>query len=71
MTRCKVLFTFIHRIIKKNKKEDTILDDKMADLECDLSVDPVQRMYLSKNTKKMMEVINNRFAIVYERVFID
>lgn len=69
-TSCKVLFTFVHKIIKKNKDE-SIADGGAADLECDLGVDPMQRLYLSRDTERMMEVINNRFAIVYRRYYVD
>ena len=31
----------------------------------------VQRLYLSMNTKLLMEVINDKFAIIYERIYID
>lgn len=34
----------------------------------DVNYDPNQRLYLSKNTKRMMEVINNFAATVYKRV---
>ena len=31
----------------------------------------MQRLYLSMNTKLLMEVINDKFAIIYERIYID
>ena len=31
----------------------------------------MQRLYLSKNTRYMMEAVNNSFAIVYERKNLD
>ena len=31
----------------------------------------VQRLYLSMNTKLLMEVINDKFALVYKRMYVD
>ena len=31
----------------------------------------VQRLYLSMNTKLLMEVINDKFALLYERMYVD
>ena len=36
-----------------------------------ISADPRQRLYLSKDTKRLMEVVNNFVATVYQRVNID
>ena len=48
-----------------DQEDNDLLDD--IDSEWDLGDDPVQHLYLSRSTKRMMEVINNRFAIVYTR----
>ena len=39
--------------------------------EWDQSQDPMQRLYLSRDTKRLMEAVNNSFAIVYERFNIN
>ena len=31
----------------------------------------MQRLYLSMNTKLLMEVINDKFALVYKRMYVD
>ena len=49
-------------------------DEKKNPLECfewDVNSNPIQRLYLSRDTKLMMEVINNFAATVYKRVNID
>jgi len=33
----------------------------------DYNVSPMQFLYLSRNTKRLMEVVNNNFALIYER----
>ena len=40
----------------------------MSKFEWDINTEPVHRIYLSKDTKRLMEVINNFVAIVYYRV---
>lgn len=37
----------------------------------DVTLNPIQRVYLSKDTKLLMEVINGFVGRVYERVDID
>ena len=65
-TECRVRFHFLHRLIKsKRKNEDS--DEQYARQEWNLDNDTAQRLYLSKDTSRMMEVINNTFAIVYTR----
>ena len=68
VNECKVAFHFMHRLIKKKKSAN---DDDLIDPEWDFGQDSIQRLYLSRNTKKLMEVINNRFAIIYKRRNVD
>ena len=67
LNEIKVKFQFLHRLVRGNaeQEDNDLLDD--IDSEWDLGDDPVQHLYLSRSTKRMMEVINNRFAIVYTR----
>ena len=48
-------------------------DEKKNPLECfewDVNSNPIQRLYLSRDTKLMMEVINNFAATVYKKQWI-
>ena len=45
--------------------------NKLSKFEWDIASNPVQRLYLSEDTKSMMEVINNIAATVYTRVNVD
>ena len=65
-SECKVLFHFMHQLIKRRP-----YDINHSTQQWDLDHDPHQRLYLSQDTKRMMEVINNTFAIVYSRRNID
>ena len=57
----------MHRLIKKRRTKEDILIDP----EFDFGEDAIQRLYLSRNTKRLMEVISNRFAIIYKRRNVD
>jgi hypothetical protein len=63
MLKFHFFFDLIH------KPEDK--EDKLKEFEWDISSDLQQRLYLSKDTTKMMEVINNFTARVYLRNNID
>ena len=39
--------------------------------EWDVNSNPVQNLYLSQDTQKLMEVVNNQFANVYTRCNVD
>lgn len=67
INECKISFHFMHRLIRKNKTTD----ESWIDPEWDFGDDSVQRLYLSRNTMRLMEVINNTFAIVYNRRYVD
>ena len=64
-SECRVRFHFIFDIIKETK--NPILNE----FDWDVNSAPVQRLYLSRDTKKLMEVINNFIATVYKRVDIE
>ena len=64
-SNCKLLFHFIFNLIKPK-------DNKyLSKFEWDINAEPIHRIYLSKDTKRLMEVINNFVAIVYYRVNVD
>ena len=75
---CRVKFHFKHPLIKQKQKTETNTvkvdgqaeETKTNDFEADINDETVQRLYLSMNTKYMMEVISDKFAIVYRRQFI-
>ena len=46
-------------------------EDNILDAEFDFGLEAVQHLYLSRNTRRLMEVINNRFAIIYTRKNVD
>ena len=57
-------FHFIFDIIKEIK------NPMLKQFDWDVNSEPIQRLYLSRDTTKMMEVINNFIASVYYRVDI-
>ena len=63
-SQCKVRFHFIFGLIKKQMLSNHYQFD------WDISSDPQQRLYLSRDTMRMMEVINGFIATVYSRVNI-
>ena len=65
-SECKLRFHFYFSLIKQQDHEDL----KMKDFEWDINTKPVQRLWLSKDTKLLMEVINNFIGTVYKRVNI-
>lgn len=62
---CKLKFHFMFDLIKKKER------DHLKMFEWDINSNPVQRLYLSRDTKHLMEVINNTVATVYYRENID
>ena len=63
-SECRVRFHFIFDIIKEIK------NPMLKQFDWDVNSEPIQRLYLSQDTTKMMEVINNFIASVYYRVDI-
>ena len=61
-SECRLKFHFIFDMIRKQKSEE------LKEFDWDISSNPIQRLYLSKDTTRMMEVINNQIATVYYRV---
>ena len=62
---CKCLFNFNFPKIKKTSEA------YLKDFEFDVTQDPKQRLYLSKDTTLMMEVINGLVAKIYRRQNVD
>ena len=60
-SNCKLLFHFIFKLIQENK------DDSLSKMDWDIQQNPVQQLYLSKDTRRLMKVVNNFYATVYER----
>lgn len=73
LNECKIRFHFYHRLIKKKnefpllRKRKSLISTDDVDSEWDLSVNSAQRIFLSRDTKLLMDVVNNRFALVYKR----
>ena len=61
-SECWLRFHFLFSLIKESK------NSKLVDFDWDIKSTPCQRLYLSKDTTKLMEVINNFVATVYYRV---
>ena len=64
-SECKLRFHFLFNMMKKIPRED------LEAFDWDINSNPCQKLWLSKDTKLMMEVINNFIATVYRRVNID
>ena len=60
-SQCRLRFHFIFDLIKKKKR------DYLKSFDWDVNSDPIQRLYLSQDTTRLMEVINNVIATVYVR----
>lgn len=58
-------FHFLFSLIKESKKSS------LLDFDWDIKSSPCQRLYLSRDTTKLMEVINNFVATIYYRVDVD
>lgn len=61
----KCRFHFLFDLIRKKPR------DYLAAFDWDVCSEPMQRLYLSQDTTKMMEVINNFIGTVYQRVNVD
>ena len=61
-SECRVRFHFTHRLIRRKEK----FGNQISKGWC-LSHNAIQRLYLSRSTRRLMEVFNNTFAVVYER----
>ena len=61
----KCRFHFLFDVIRKKHR------DYLEAFDWDVCSDPIQRLYLSKDTTRMMEVINNFIGTVYYRVNVD
>ena len=64
---CKVKFHFFFNLLKKSNK----IDVADTEFEWEISSDPQQRLYLSQDSYRMMEVMNNLTATVYTRHNMD
>jgi hypothetical protein len=54
-------FQFLHPMIRK------VNDPKQENFDWNISQDPIQEIHISRSTKRMMEIINNSMATIYER----
>ena len=66
-SECKLLFHFFHKLLYPFKRDANVLD---KDTESDwfLTHDNIkQRLYLSEDAEKMLEVVQNRLAFLYWR----
>ena len=63
-SECHVRFHFMFELIEKKMSH-------LANYEWSVKSNPIQRLYLSRDTRQMMEVINNLIANVYVRDDID
>ena len=61
-SECRLRFHFIFDMIKSKKRK------KLEDFVWDISSNVCQRLYLSQDTTRLMEVVNNYVATVYYRV---
>ena len=64
-SQCKKLFHFLFPMIKTKKRK------ALENFAWDIDSNPVQRLWLSRDTKLMMEVINDYIGTVYRRVNLD
>lgn len=64
-SECKVKFHFLKELIVKQEV------DNLAEFDWDVNGDPQQRLYLSRDTTKLMEVINGFIGTVYYRVDVN
>ena len=66
LSDCSLRFHFFFPLIRKMPE-----NKKWQKFDWAISADPHQRLYLSKDTKRLMEVVNNFVATVYRRVNVD
>ena len=64
-SECKLRFHFLFESIIAKERE------YLKDFDWDVSKAPSHRLYLSKDTTKLMEVVNNFIATIFYRVNID
>lgn len=62
---CKVRFHFFFELFRRKKHA------YLEEFEWDINDNPQQFLYLSRDTKRLMEVVNNFTATVYYRVNVD
>ena len=65
LSECRVRFHFFFELFRVKHR------DRLKDFEWDINSNPQQRLYLSQDTMRLMEVINNTTATVYYRGNID
>ena len=65
VSECKVRFHFYFELLRQKVRS------KLDQFEWDINSDPKQHLYLSKDTRRLMEVVNNYTATVYTRGNID
>ena len=58
---CKIRFHFFFELLRKRVKNELEIFD------WNVNHSPKQRLYLSRNTMRLMEVINGTTAVVYQR----
>ena len=70
---CTVLFHFDLPLIKNSALQEEFSNkvENSEDEVWNFEKNSVQRLYLSKNTRFLLEVINNEFGIIYSRVDFD
>ena len=66
--KCDLRFHFFFELIKEEPEADK---KKWEEFDWAINANPRQRLYLSKDTKRLMVVVNNFVAIVYRRYNID
>ena len=65
MSDCSLKFHFMFECLKQKERE------YLKIFEWDIASKPIQRIYLSRNTLRLMEVINDFIATVYVRTNVD
>ena len=61
-SECKLRFHFFFKMFKAQESKT------LQNFEWNVCINPVQRLYLSQDTRLLMEVINNFIVTVYRRV---
>lgn len=65
VSECRVRFHFFFELLRQKVR------DKLDQFMWDVSSNPKQHLYLSKDTRRLMEVVNNYTATIYTRGNID
>ena len=78
MNQSKLRFHFFHKTINQEREDQKMRETKSLrkkihinstdrQFEWDTSHKTIQRLYLSRDTKRMLEIINNAVAVIYTR----